>query len=401
MYSVANPFGYNQNTSNDRLESLLGWESEERARNFVESGYSDYGRKASRSDFPAIGAGLSVRVVAATWGRNFAVYENSARHEFADYTGNPRLFRKVPSGTEPSGQRFLNGQQFIELYSAVSYANRLGLVMNVHISITWKMLGFECQHEAVKALRYEFFKHLQEWCEYRMPNGHRFVWLYVHEVGRRHGFHTHILTAVPDELRDDLRTWMAARMARLSRTGNVPKGAFKIVAPPSDKIGRQWRYLQYLCKGLGTAEEVVAAVGEEPSVKAASLIWGTAGRPADIQCRKRCGVSNNLGRQARQRSHYESLLERGITDVRQLYAGMEYLAYLKSHPEIASGHIYDQLLAAEIRVKEIQAEDVALAVVNCVARNERKREAARQRRVARQLEAEHQERLVRLNKLII
>ena len=401
MYSPENSSAYNRNPSNVHPEPPWAWESEERARNFIESGYSDYSRKACRAALPAKGSGSSAQVVAATWGGNFAIYEDSARHEFADYAGNPRLYRKAQSGPEISGQEFLTGQQFIDLYSAVSYANHLGIVMDVHVSITWKMLGIECQHEAAKALRYEFFKHLQEWCKYRMPKGHRFVWLYVHEIGRRHGFHTHILTAIPDELRGEFRAWVAARMAKLSRTGIVAKGAFNIVAPPSDKIGRQWRWLQYFSKGLGTAEEVTASVGEEPSVKAASLIWAQAGRPGNIQCRKRCGVSNNLGRQTRQRSHYESLLERGIADVRQLYAGMEYLAYLKSRPKIALGDIFNRLLEHEARVKEIQAEDAAMATEHHAARHERKRESARMRRVAMRLEAEHQERLSRLIKLVI
>ena len=402
MYSPENSFAYDRNPSNDHPESPWAWESEERARNLIESGYSDYSsRKARREELPATGFGPSAQVVAAIWGRNFATYEESAQHEFADYAGNPRLYCKAPSGPEVSGQEFLTGQQFIDLYSAVSYANSLGVVMDVHVSITWNLLGIDCQHEAAKALRYEFFKHLQEWCEYRMPKGQRFVWLYVHEVGRRHGFHTHILTAIPDELRGEFRAWMAARMAKLSRTGSVPKGAFHIDAPPSDKIGRQWRWLQYFSKGLGTAEEVMASVGEEPSVKAASLIWIQAGRPGNIKCRKRCGVSNNIGRQARQRSHYESLLERGIADVRQLYAGMEYLAYLKSRPGIASGDISNRLLKCETRVKEIQAEDMAMATKHYAARHERKRESARMRRVAMRLEAEHQERLSLLIKLVI
>lgn len=401
MYSSASSFESNPHLSNDHSESHWEWEREERARNFIESGYSGYGRKVSRGEVPATATGHSGQVVAAIWGGDAVIYEESARHEQGSYAGNPRLYRKTPSGPESSGTEFLTGQQFVDLYSAVSYANHLGIVMDVHVSITWKMLGIDCQHEAAKALRYEFFKHLQEWCEYRMPKGHRFVWLYVHEVGRRHGFHTHILTAIPDELRGEFRAWVAARIAKLSRTGNVPKGAFHIAAPPSDKIGRQWRWLQYFSKGLGTAEEVIASVGEEPSVKAASLIWAQAGRAGNVQCRKRCGVSNNLGRQARQRNHYESLLERGIADVRQLYAGMEYLAYLKSRPGIASAEMFNQLLERENRVKEIQAEDAAMASECQVARHERKREAARLRRVSRRLEAERRERLARLATLVI
>lgn len=303
-------------------ESVWTWEREERARNAIESGYPDWERtkgrrrKNGRPSLRAANQGHYSKTIEAIWGADEATYETSLGREFPHDEGARRIFskRKRPAGTGKSVRRHLSGRQFVNLYSAVSYANHLGIVMNVHVSITWKLLGIHSQEEATKAFRYEFFKHLQEWCEYRMPNGHRFVWLYVHEVGRNHGFHTHLLTAIPDELRQDFRKWMAMRMFGLSRSGPVPKEAYEIVAPPSDRIGRQWRYFQYLCKGIGGGEELASSVGTEPGVKAESLIWVRGGRPADIRCRKRCGVSNNIGAQARKNDQYESLLERGVTD---------------------------------------------------------------------------------------
>ena len=107
MYSPVNSIAYNRNASNDHPETPWAWESEERARNFIESGYSGYSRKACRVDGPATGSGSSAQVVAATWGRNYAIYEESARHEFADYAGNPRLSRKAPSGPEVGVSRIL------------------------------------------------------------------------------------------------------------------------------------------------------------------------------------------------------------------------------------------------------------------------------------------------------
>ena len=315
MYSIPQyqPSAHAHQEAAASPESVWDWEREERARNAIESGYPDWGRKGGRPAVRGASNGMYSKTIEATWGVDDAAYDASLAGEFPHDEGSARVFRKRPAGVGNPGQH-LSGQQFVELYSAVSYANHLGIVMNVHVSITWGLLGIHGQNDAAKTLRYEFFKHLQEWCEYRMQGRQPFVWLYVHEEGRRHGFHTHLLTAIPDELRGEFREWMAKRMSSLSRSGVVPKGAYKIVAPPSDKIGRQWRYLQYLCKGIGGGEELASSVGTEPRVKAASLIRVPGGRPVDVRCRKRCGVSNNIGRQARRNGRYESLLERGVTD---------------------------------------------------------------------------------------
>ncbi len=393
MYSVPcyEPIASSQHGS-DQSDSIFSWEREERARNAIESGYSDNPRKGARYCRQSAGKGSHSKMLAAIWGSDESrICEGVQCNE-----ESPRLYNKRPAATYSSERQFLTGKQFVELYSAVAYANHLGIVMNVHVSITWKLLGIHSHQEAAKALRYEFFKHLQEWCEYRMPAGHRFVWIYVHEVGRRHGFHTHLLTAIPNELRQEFREWMANRMAKLSRTGSAPKEAYGITAPPSDRIGRQWRYFQYLCKGIGCGEEVASAVGTEPSVQAASLIRVPGGRPADVRCRKRCGVSNNIGAQARKNDQHESLLERGVTDVRQLYAGMEYLAYLRNHPSAPGTDVMPRLLENEARAREISVEDAANALADEEKREQRKTDLDYQRKVARRLERQHDEQMARL-----
>lgn len=379
------------------LHSLGAWEREERARNAIESGYAGLGSTSGRSAFlREAGEGPYSKRMAAIWGANESAFEASVREAYAESEGSPRVFRLRPAPLDNRTSLYLSGRQFVELYSAVSYANSLGLVMNVHVSITWGLLGIHSHEEAAKALRYEFFKHLQEWYEYRMPDGRPFVWLYVHEVGRKHGFHTHLLTAIPDELRQEFRDWMASRMSKLSRTGAVPKGTYKIVAPPSDKIVRQWWYFRYFCKGIGGSEEVASSIGTEPGIKAASLIGVPGGRPADVRCRKRCGVSNNIGAQARKNARHESLLERGVTDVRRLYAGMEYLSYLRSHPNTEEHGVMRRLLENEALVQEVNATDAANAAVDAEWRKLRKAVLDRQRKVARRLDRQHEERLARL-----
>ncbi len=394
MYSISErqPTDHRREQS-EEPDSIWASEREERARNAIESGYAGWERKGCRTGFATAGNGRHSKVLAALWGDDEASYEGLPHKERA-----LRTFSKRPARAGHPKQH-LSARQFVELYSAVSYANQLGIVMNVHVSITWKLLGIHGHEEAAKVLRYEFFKHLQEWCEYRMPAGHRFVWLYVHEVGRRHGFHTHFLTAIPDELRPEFREWMANRIAKVSRIGVVPKEAYEITAPPSDRIGRQWRYLQYLCKGIGGDEEVASMVGTEPIVKAESLIRPRGRGPAEVRCRKRCGVSNVIGAQARRDAQFESLLERGVADVRQLYAGMEYLGYLRNHPNAPRGDVMPRLLENEVRVQEIMAEDAANAVADSAQRALRRADLDYQRKVARRLDRQHEERLARLGEL--
>jgi len=132
------------------------------------------------------------------------------------------------------------------------------------------------------------------------------------------------LTAIPYEARPDFRKWVKARLTKLSRSAALVKGAYKIVAPPSDPIKRQWIYFQYICKGLDPSAKVKASVGDEEIVALADLVQFEYENPGLMNCKNREGVSQNIEQTARNECGFRSLLDHGVIDIRRLYAGEEY-----------------------------------------------------------------------------
>ncbi|WP_157651622.1 hypothetical protein [Burkholderia ubonensis] len=380
---LTNQRGTQLNTFDDKHAPEYGeathdtgsWEMEDRARHLRESGYPGGWRGVFAA---AAGHGENSRISQSIFGENKAKFECIAERE-----PNPRVFKKPrdPEFDEPG--RCLTASQVKDLYSAVAYANSIGLVMNVHISITWGMLGIEDHTAAANVLCYEFIKHLRDWYRNHVPKDRPFVWLYVHEVGRTHGFHTHILTAIPVELRPAFREWVRARLAGAAHLGVPPhKDASKVVAPPSDPIGRQWWYLQYLAKGVRAEAEVRSVVGVDPYVRVSELIKHPLKSPGDVRCQKNCGVSNTIGKERRRKAGFRSLLERGIADVRRLYAGMEYLEYLRQQEADVTDTVARRLIEVERQVDEFAQWERDNARLNAKARKAQR--AARRREKAEQ-----------------
>ena len=127
---------------------------------------------------------------------------------------------------------------------------------------------------------------------------------------------------------------MKNRLTELSRLdGDLPKGTFNITCPPSYPINRQWLAFQYMCKGLDKEAKIISKIGEEPYVKAIDLIRYPYENPGEVLCEKKCGMSMSLNAVSRKenKNKYKSPLEEGLTDVRILYSGREYLLWFNSN----------------------------------------------------------------------
>ena len=361
------------------LEEHLSWEREELARNLRESGYSGLSPRDVHMRF---GTGPNGQLLQGIFGADKAAWESSleAEHPTVDY--GPYVFRKPISYKDSLGGRRLNASQFASLYSAVAFANTLGLVMNVHVSITWGLLGFHDHTEAAIILTDRVLKPLRMWYAYQTGRD-QFTWLYVHEDGRKHGLHTHLMFAIPNDLRPAFRRWLRLRLSALCRHGSIPKEAYYITAPPSDRIGRQWRYFQYLTKGLDGSDELPARVGWQSHVPVGDLISQPLENPGDVRCKKKCGVSSLIGVKARQTAGFRSLLEQGVTDVRRMYAGMEYLHHMRQSSLPMDDSVIRRLLEIEERVLVTVHEEEA----NRKSFEKQRRQSRKARRIALEEEA--------------
>lgn len=336
----------------DFLRDLIRSENAEKARTLMEQG--DGGYKPGYKKYPLIiGDSMSASIWRGMMGDTEQKHFRSQR--LTDEARYPEIYPwkreaqskkganlMVPLANTDESQKptHIFKKDFIDLYSAVCFANGYGVAMNVHIIIQWGHLGYTDHAEAAKQLQDGFFKPLHGWYdynnerpEYGVKCPHQLFWIYSHECSKRAGFHTHILAGIPIEMREAFRGWVKERIAKLSKRQPVSKGIVKVVGPPSRPIERQWILFQYLCKGLDPSATVKIAGYEQP-VSMSGLIQFPYSNPGNIACKNRIGMSRNLTRKEREKIDFKSFMERGVFDKRSLYTSELYDSWNREYPSV-------------------------------------------------------------------
>jgi hypothetical protein len=187
------------------------------------------------------------------------------------------------------GSWWLTPAQTDNVTRACHYALRIGLPLNRSVTINWQAGGVQ---DSVRASG-RFLKLTRDWL-HRRGSGFAYVW--VRESGSRVGEHVHILLHVPAGLARRLselqRRWLKASGARLVKglikSRPVGRSYAASVSGVSDPcyLRNLSVALSYLCK---QTEHTQPQWSHRRSA-AHSFLRG-----------KRCGVSENLGAQARAR----------------------------------------------------------------------------------------------------
>lgn len=233
--------------------------------------------------------------------------------------------------------RHIKVQEFINLYSAIAFGNSKGTVFNVHITINWRGLGYDTGEDAESHLYKSFIRRYTEWCR---DNEIDCIWVYSNECSDRVGLHTHFMTSVHTDMLPAFERYVTKLMGKINRTECLLPNAFKISAPKRREMQRQWIRFQYLCKGLNQNARLKHANGFD-TVYAHDLIKFGYESPGDVTCKKRCGLSRNIDKAARDHAGFKSLMEKELLNVDLLYSD-KLSAKTKSHEEfIGSLHTLD------------------------------------------------------------
>jgi hypothetical protein len=182
-------------------------------------------------------------------------------------------------------------QGALNVYAAVWFAREIGLPLNRHTTIHWERGGVS---DALAATSH-FLALASAWVRSR---GAGFAYVWVRESGPNKGEHVHILLRVPPDLAEDFkrrqRGWLKACGAAW-RKGVVHSERIGFSLRHADQAGYSGEtyaanlgeVLDYILKGAGrVARKRLGLRRCEPG----GLITG-----------KRCGVSLNIGQQARRR----------------------------------------------------------------------------------------------------
>ncbi len=225
--------------------------------------------------------------------------------------------------------RDIKGDMVSNLYSGIAYANSKGAVFNVHLTINWRDLGCGTG-EAVEASLYNsFIRKYTEWCRH---NDIDCIWIYSNEVSDRVGLHTHFMTSIHKSWLPDFERYVTKLIGKINRADTLNPNAFEIAVHKNRLVQRQWIQFQYLCKGVDHNARLKHANGCD-SVYVHDLIRFGYESSGDVTSKKRCGISQNIDKGARDKAGFTSLMELGILNVDLLYSNDTLVPLPDSDPD--------------------------------------------------------------------
>lgn len=301
-----------------------------------------------------------------TLSRNLAQYlREKRRTNFSPYTNlqsspppakGSREHRKQIKSNPFHPDRFKASALTVEvsrLYSAIAFAMwQYGVVMNVHLTICWRLLGIthhekaaevlsRYNHEAAKWLKVGIGDNVERRRVSRRASdtsaSHFFV--YAHENARDRGFHTHQLMYLPVTKAQAFAEWSRDCLSRLSNQSKLDEAAV-FFSPASEKlkqfkpyegaresfaVQRQWNWFQYIAKSLDPNHMERAHDGGLRSAREIFRITKPFVATPPVTCRKLAGYSENIGRSMQRRVGFSSKFDGG--DWANLYNGSELNEY--------------------------------------------------------------------------
>lgn len=155
--------------------------------------------------------------------------------------------------------RVLSSRDFLRLYKGVATANYNGWILNTFVTISWSLAGLT-DPSAVRAAQGAFQERLTSWFHYRRKLNRQYpplAAIWVKEVGRTLGLHTHYLLHVPESERREFAAWARKSVATATRSQvrafrKTARGQPMLVTHIKDRIeiGDQWNVFQYMAKGV-------------------------------------------------------------------------------------------------------------------------------------------------------
>jgi hypothetical protein len=240
----------------------------------------------------------------------------------------------------------LTGLEVVRLYEAVSFSmwrDGPAGVFNAHLIIIWSSLGVYDQQLATKFLGL-LLNRAAKWAAVGSPDrprrrrrartgaGFRLKYVFVHENGPQHGFHSHCLLTIPREVVPVFAAWTRSMLRRLANHHGTEKTVRVIPSRERDERGavtRCWSWVKYICKELNPDagccwEPVDRLTGELLPGGAHPLRAILRVKPhrasLPVTCMKLTGASRDLSSAAQRAAGFKSPLRFG--DPHQIVNGL-------------------------------------------------------------------------------
>ncbi|MFY7834830.1 MAG: hypothetical protein ACOVQ0_00930 [Novosphingobium sp.] len=220
----------------------------------------------------------------------------------------------------PYQSRYLDNRDFLRLYKGVATANYNGWILNTFATVSWSLAGLTDHMAAAKAQQ-AFQERMTSWFAYQRKQNEQFppyAGIWVKEVGRAMGLHTHFLLHVPSPVVSEFGRWARKSIASATDTPRTPirrtkRGQPLYVTDVCDldmSIDGQWNVFRYMAKGVDPDE----LAGLVPHNRRRVLLSEYAGLRAEDQgtvLGQRCGRSSAISDSAFHpwRVDYEKVLD--------------------------------------------------------------------------------------------
>lgn len=221
------------------------------------------------------------------------------------------------------GNRFVTNRQIENILDATSFMNAtFGIGFDTHVVITHGLCGVVDHADAARRV-WSLFHRFQKWKRRRQAEAY---FVFVHENSPERGLHTHILLHSGDDW-TALKGWLPDAIGCLWGAP-LPPTALCIKRRRQVKLEHrvllQWVWVRYILKGIHTGMQLRSTV--DGQLRPAYQVLGLRPRNGGlVLCRKRAGVSSNIGRKAREKAGYLSPFQKG--EDASLYSGAEFQVY--------------------------------------------------------------------------
>ena len=212
-------------------------------------------------------------------------------------------------------------------------------------------------HEAAKWLRVgDDARPRKRMTRRAWAGGSEHFWVYVHEHARERGFHTHLLCVIPPDKATAFREWTLKFFARQIGDPRVHRHAIHFSPSTkkrgfqpyrgrseADRTARCWHWFRYIIKSLDPRILVLDNQKKAHAAREVFKPWPFV-NTAPVHCAKLAGASENIGKNAQDRTDFYSKWDAG--DFAHLYDGSELDEYRRRLEEEAHEKEIQQVLRA-------------------------------------------------------
>ncbi|MFG1181486.1 hypothetical protein [Xanthobacter versatilis] len=247
--------------------------------------------------------------VTARFGAHFApAFPVGARS--AEFT-----WRKAP----PATTKYISRDQAIKLYSSILFANYQGVVLNVELTIAWKVANIV----SAKAVTQNLERFLDRFRKFMAHRNLSAFYYAVHENGKTLGYHTHLALHVPDRYRKDFHRWWH-NIDNASDGSDGTESFMNARFHRDDSVHSQWRWFQYCMKGLDPRlmpKEKPINGQKNTDLNTLAGVWRRETGRVEM---RRVLTSRSLGPDARSKAGYQPPFSFNRAPFEERYTDAEY-----------------------------------------------------------------------------